>query len=164
MNGYDPKVAIVKDVPEKDEVWLRDEIDSPCVKLCVIHPEERLCVGCYRTIEEISQWSRLAPEARAVIMADLAERAPRLIKRRGGRMGRLDRSSLIGETIFFKNPIVWWSKDFSNEKSIGYFDGWKIFRTKNLRGRKIFDENFSLLTMVQGAFRAFCGHFDSGFP
>ena len=91
MNGYDPKVAIVKDVPEKDEVWLRDEIDSPCVKLCVIHPEERLCVGCYRTIEEISQWSRLAPEARAVIMADLAERAPRLIKRRGGRMGRLDR-------------------------------------------------------------------------
>ena len=81
----------LKDVPEKDEVWMRDEIDSPCVKLCVIHPEERLCVGCFRTIEEISQWSQMAPAARSAIMADLAERAPRLVKRRGGRMGRLDR-------------------------------------------------------------------------
>lgn len=75
----------------KDEIWTRDEIESPCVKLCVVHPEERLCVGCLRTIEEISAWSRLTHEARAAIMADLPSRAPRLAKRRGGRMGRLDR-------------------------------------------------------------------------
>ena len=37
----------------KDDVWKRDEIASPCVKLCVVHPEERLCVGCLRSIEEI---------------------------------------------------------------------------------------------------------------
>lgn len=70
---------------------MRAEVDSPCVKLCVIHPEERLCVGCMRTIEEISGWSRLTPEARAEIVADLPARAPRLAKRRGGRIGRLDR-------------------------------------------------------------------------
>lgn len=75
----------------KDEIWMRDEINSPCVKLCAVHPEERLCVGCYRTIEEISGWSRLTHEARAAIMEDLPKRAPRLMKRRGGRMGRLDR-------------------------------------------------------------------------
>ncbi len=75
----------------KDEVWTRDEIESPCVKLCVVHPEERLCVGCLRTIEEISAWSRLTHEARAAIIADLPTRAPKLAKRRGGRMGRLDR-------------------------------------------------------------------------
>lgn len=74
-----------------DEVWVRDEIDSPCVKLCVIHPEERLCVGCFRSIEEITAWSRMTPVARAVVMADLPERAPRLARRRGGRIGRLDR-------------------------------------------------------------------------
>ena len=74
-----------------EDVWNRDEVDSPCIKLCVIHPEERICVGCYRTIEEISVWSRLSPEARAAIMADLAERAPRLRQRRGGRAARLDR-------------------------------------------------------------------------
>ena len=105
MSTYDPKDAFVKDELAKDEVWMRDEIDSPCVKLCVIHPEERLCVGCYRTIEEISQWSRLAPAARAVIMADLADRAPRLIKRRGGRMGRLDRSGFSWED--FCITICW---------------------------------------------------------
>lgn len=75
----------------KDEVWKRDEIQSPCVKLCVVHPEERLCVGCLRSMEEIATWSRLSHEARAAVMADLPERAPRLAKRRGGRMGRLDR-------------------------------------------------------------------------
>jgi predicted Fe-S protein YdhL (DUF1289 family) len=75
----------------KDEVWKRDEIQSPCVKLCVVHPEERLCVGCLRSIEEITSWSRLSHEARAAVMADLPTRAPRLAKRRGGRMGRLDR-------------------------------------------------------------------------
>lgn len=75
----------------KDEVWQRDEIQSPCVKLCVVHPEERLCVGCLRSMEEIATWSRLSHEARAAVMADLPARAPRLAKRRGGRMGRLDR-------------------------------------------------------------------------
>lgn len=74
-----------------DEVWRRPEIESPCVKICVIHPEERICVGCYRSIEEIGTWSRKTPEERRAIMADLPARAPKLVKRRGGRMGRLDR-------------------------------------------------------------------------
>lgn len=74
-----------------DEVWKRAEVESPCIKLCVIHPEERLCVGCLRTIEEITLWSRLTTAARAEIMADLPERAPRLRLRRGGRAARLDR-------------------------------------------------------------------------
>lgn len=75
----------------KDDLWNRNETQSPCVKLCVVHPEERICVGCYRTIDEISTWSRLTPEARSAIMDDLPARAPRLARRRGGRMGRLDR-------------------------------------------------------------------------
>lgn len=74
----------------KDDIWKRDEIQSPCVKLCVIHPEERICVGCFRSIEEISAWSRLTHEARAAIMSDLSARAPRLQKRRGGRAARLN--------------------------------------------------------------------------
>jgi predicted Fe-S protein YdhL (DUF1289 family) len=74
-----------------DEVWKREEVQSPCVKICVIHPGERLCVGCLRSIDEIAQWSRLSPEERTRIMADLPARAPRLAKRRGGRMSRLER-------------------------------------------------------------------------
>jgi hypothetical protein len=76
-----------------DEVWKRDEVQSPCVKLCVIHPETRMCVGCYRSIDEITAWSRLSPDARAAVMADLPGRASLLVKRRGGRNARLAREN-----------------------------------------------------------------------
>lgn len=74
-----------------DEIWKRDEVQSPCIKVCVIHPEERLCTGCLRTIDEITAWSRMTPDARAAIMAELPDRAPRLKKRRGGRAAKLTR-------------------------------------------------------------------------
>ncbi len=73
-----------------DEVWKREEVASPCIKICVVHPAERLCVGCLRSIDEIAQWSRYSPEERRAIMAELPSRAPRLAKRRGGRQARLD--------------------------------------------------------------------------
>lgn len=72
-----------------DRIWARNEIDSPCVKICVIHPAERLCTGCLRSIDEISQWSRMSSDERQKIMAELPARAPRLQKRRGGRNARL---------------------------------------------------------------------------
>lgn len=74
-----------------DEIWKRDEIQSPCIKICVIHPEARLCTGCLRSIDEITQWSRLTHAARAEVMAELPSRAPQLLKRRGGRAARLKR-------------------------------------------------------------------------
>ena len=72
-----------------NEVWARNEIESPCVKICVIHPSERLCTGCHRTIEEISTWSRLPQIERDKIINELPERASKLKKRRGGRAARI---------------------------------------------------------------------------
>ena len=72
-----------------DEIWNRDEIESPCVKLCVIHPEARLCVGCLRSIDEITMWSRMSVDTRRSVMAELPGRAPLIAKRRGGRAARL---------------------------------------------------------------------------
>ena len=74
-----------------DKIWKRDEVDSPCVQVCVVHPVERLCTGCLRSIDEIAQWSRMSPEQRREIMAELPARAPRLAQRRGGRAARLKR-------------------------------------------------------------------------
>lgn len=71
-----------------DGLWKRDEIASPCTKLCTIHPAERICVGCYRSIDEITGWSGYTPETRAALMAELPNRASRLKQRRGGRKGR----------------------------------------------------------------------------
>jgi hypothetical protein len=72
-----------------DEVWKRDEIESPCVKVCVVHPEARLCVGCLRTIDEIGAWSRMTPAARRAVMEELPARKPLIAQRRGGRAARL---------------------------------------------------------------------------
>lgn len=71
------------------EIWQRNEIESPCIKICVIHPDAKICVGCYRTGDEIAIWSRLTPEARRAVMADLPERAKSITQRRGGRLGRI---------------------------------------------------------------------------
>ena len=72
-------------------LWKRDEIESPCVQVCVVHPEMRICTGCYRTIDEISDWSRMTPEARRIIIDDLPALANQLKVRRGGRAARLKR-------------------------------------------------------------------------
>ncbi len=76
----------------KDDVWSRDEIESPCVKICVVHPESRLCTGCLRSMDEIGAWSKMSTEARRAIMAELPSRAGQLGKRRGGRAARLLRT------------------------------------------------------------------------
>jgi predicted Fe-S protein YdhL (DUF1289 family) len=72
-------------------LWKRDEIESPCVQICIVHPETRICTGCYRTIDEITDWSRMTPEARRNIMDDLPARADQIKVRRGGRAARLKR-------------------------------------------------------------------------
>lgn len=74
-----------------DAIWKRDEIQSPCIKICVMHPEARLCTGCYRSIEEITGWTRMSAEDRRAVMEDLPTREGLVKKRRGGRAGRLGR-------------------------------------------------------------------------
>lgn len=75
----------------ENTVWKRDEVESPCIKICVVHPEARICTGCLRSIDEIGRWSRMSPEERSEIMAALPDRAGLLKKRRGGRAARLKR-------------------------------------------------------------------------
>lgn len=72
-----------------DDVWKRDEVESPCVKICVVHPEARLCTGCLRSIDEIGQWSRMSADERRAIMDVLPARAGLITQRRGGRAARI---------------------------------------------------------------------------
>ena len=75
----------------KDEIWKRDEIESPCVQICVIYPEARICAGCLRSVEEITRWSKMHSEERRAIMDELPNRRGHLKKRRGGRAARQGR-------------------------------------------------------------------------
>ncbi|RPE71570.1 hypothetical protein EDD53_0691 [Pacificibacter maritimus] len=77
--------------PSSDHIWTRKEVESPCTKVCQIHPETRLCLGCARSIDEIGGWGLMTPEERRAIMAELPNRSPAPTKRRGGRAARLKR-------------------------------------------------------------------------
>lgn len=71
-----------------EETWRRDEIESPCVKICVIHPRAKICAGCFRSGEEIAAWSRMTPETRRAVMAELPKREALLTERTGRRRRR----------------------------------------------------------------------------
>jgi predicted Fe-S protein YdhL (DUF1289 family) len=72
-------------------VWRRNEIESPCIQICVVHPSTRLCTGCNRSIDEIGRWSKMHPDERSEIMAELPSRQSAPTGRRGGRAARLER-------------------------------------------------------------------------
>ncbi|RMH47852.1 MAG: DUF1289 domain-containing protein [Alphaproteobacteria bacterium] len=71
----------------------RGGVASPCVKVCVVHPDARICVGCRRTLEEIAAWGRMSDDERLRVLECLPERASLLARRRGGRARRQSRSS-----------------------------------------------------------------------
>ncbi len=74
-----------------DDPRRRDDIRSPCVQVCLVHPDAGICLGCHRTREEIASWARMAPEERDRVMAELPGRKSLLPGRRGGRKARLRR-------------------------------------------------------------------------
>jgi uncharacterized protein len=46
-------------------------IESPCNKVCVVHPVQKLCIGCGRSLDEIARWIDLEAVERQRIMAML---------------------------------------------------------------------------------------------
>ncbi|WP_370627351.1 DUF1289 domain-containing protein [Brevundimonas sp. PAMC22021] len=52
-------------------------IASPCVQVCTVDGASGLCLGCYRTLQEIGGWRALGEEGRARVMAELPSRRAR---------------------------------------------------------------------------------------
>lgn len=48
-------------------------IESPCIKICKVD-SNGICVGCYRSVEEISNWFKSTDAERQGIMESVAER------------------------------------------------------------------------------------------
>ena len=49
-------------------------IETPCTKICTIHPASGLCVGCGRNLAEIESWLRYSETERARIIGELPQR------------------------------------------------------------------------------------------
>jgi hypothetical protein len=47
---------------------------SPCINVCRMDERSDLCAGCFRTIDEISVWSRIDDAGRVNILAAVAKR------------------------------------------------------------------------------------------
>lgn len=50
-------------------------VQSPCVRNCCLN-EEDICLGCFRSLEEITRWSIVDNEAKMQILAQAAMRKP----------------------------------------------------------------------------------------
>jgi predicted Fe-S protein YdhL (DUF1289 family) len=61
---------------------------SPCIKICVVDPLAGLCLGCGRSVAEISLWPEMAETERLAVMATLPARMM-AARSRAARSGRL---------------------------------------------------------------------------
>ncbi|WP_350338013.1 DUF1289 domain-containing protein [Sessilibacter corallicola] len=52
-------------------------VKSPCVSVCVLNDED-ICVGCYRTGEEISKWGRLDNDGKRAVLSECHGRARKM--------------------------------------------------------------------------------------
>ena len=51
-----------------------ENVPSPCVSVCRMDTGSSLCVGCFRTIDEIRDWGRSDNAAKQVMWTRISER------------------------------------------------------------------------------------------
>ncbi len=51
-----------------------DHVKSPCIRVCELDPARRHCLGCLRTVEEITRWGTMSADQRRAVLAALPDR------------------------------------------------------------------------------------------
>ena len=46
-------------------------IDTPCVKICTLDARMGLCLGCGRTVDEITRWATMSATERTQVTREL---------------------------------------------------------------------------------------------
>lgn len=57
---------------------------TPCVLVCFVDDESGLCLGCFRTVDEVAAWTSLDDAGRAAIMDALPARRTQIDARKRG--------------------------------------------------------------------------------
>lgn len=48
--------------------------ESPCVHICLMDYRQGLCIGCCRTLDEITHWINFSPEQKQAVRAQFDTR------------------------------------------------------------------------------------------
>jgi uncharacterized protein len=51
-----------------------DDVPSPCINVCTIHPQMGWCLGCFRTLDEIAGWTQFSGDDKRAVLARLPAR------------------------------------------------------------------------------------------
>jgi predicted Fe-S protein YdhL (DUF1289 family) len=46
---------------------IEDGVQSPCIENCCLN-DEKICLGCFRSIEEITQWQQMNDKMRLEVL------------------------------------------------------------------------------------------------
>ena len=50
------------------------DVESPCISICDLDASSGLCIGCFRTRDEIALWGRASNSEKLAILDQLRER------------------------------------------------------------------------------------------
>jgi predicted Fe-S protein YdhL (DUF1289 family) len=53
-------------------------IKTPCVQVCAVDADSGLCLGCFRSLDEIAGWVRLSDAQRDAVLGELPSRRRRI--------------------------------------------------------------------------------------
>lgn len=53
---------------------MSEPIWSPCKKICLVDPAQPICVGCFRTMDELGRWMSMTKNERLAVKAELPGR------------------------------------------------------------------------------------------
>jgi len=57
---------------------LQNEVQSPCIGVCVVDDGNQLCQGCFRTLGEIQDWWDLDNNQKQKVVEEASQRATAL--------------------------------------------------------------------------------------
>lgn len=58
------------------EILKPGDVPSPCINFCRMDRSNTLCLGCFRSIEEIVNWSACTPAQKQAVLDQLPARRP----------------------------------------------------------------------------------------
>jgi len=53
---------------------MTEPIWSPCKRICVVDPNQQICVGCFRTLEELGRWTSMTRDEHMAVKDQLPSR------------------------------------------------------------------------------------------